>query len=856
MKTIFRVAGTELRMLFYSPIAWFVLVVFLVQTGIVYTGMIEGVVTQQEMGGIRLNYIFDLTARLFVGKSGLFMHIMENLYLYIPLLTMGLISRETSSGTIKLLYSSPIRVREIIFGKYLAMMLYSFLMLLIVALFVCSGILQIQEADKGMLLTSLLGFYLLLCVYAAIGLFMSCLTTYQIVAAVCTFVMIGLLSYIGTVWQGVEFIRDITYYLSIAGRTEKMLRGLISSKDVIYFIVIIAIFLGLSIYKLKSGMESRSTAFKVGRYAAVVAVCVAIGYFFSLPGLISYYDASLHQRNTILPNVQKIIKDMGEEPIEVITYNNILAGSMGMGMDASYNRIASTWEMYNRFKKGHNIKVHKAISFYDSTLDNTMMLSGYPGKSLKEIAQQQTKATGMRMDDVKTPEEMRKIIDLRPEMNRFVMQLKYKDKTTFLRIFDDQMVWPSETEVSAAFKRLMHTKLPKVAFVTGNMERSIFRKGDREYEKIATAKGFRYALINQGFDVDTVTLDSRAVPDDVSTLVIADPKLQWSETALERLREYISKGGNLLIACEPGKAEVSQPILNEVGVELMAGRLVQADKDAAPDRVRLMLTKEAAGMSKYLRDLREDTLGEKVTMVGVAGLMPLPGSGFAAKPLLVSDDKITWNRIQDLDPELMTSAAGGVMMMGSIYGGQNDEQDVPAGQKQTDTTKRKSGNTSAAKHKSGITQVKTAAAGPNAAMATQAVVTENSARPRGRGGRPESQGTITYAPEEGDTKGAIPTTLSLSRNINGRAQRIIVTGDADFMKNGSFSTAGFHFTNALFSWLAYDEFPISSYRPKTNDKAVKMTGGQVETMRLVYLWLLPGILVAFAAVLLIRRKRK
>src|SRR5690606_28313783 len=117
---------------------------------------------------------------------------MQKLYLYIPLLTMGLISRETSSGTIKLLYSSPIKVREIVFGKYLAMIVYSLVLVTIVTIFVISGIAQIESPDTGMLMTALLGFFLLLCAYAAIGLFMSSLTTYQVVAAICTFVMIGI----------------------------------------------------------------------------------------------------------------------------------------------------------------------------------------------------------------------------------------------------------------------------------------------------------------------------------------------------------------------------------------------------------------------------------------------------------------------------------------------------------------------------------------------------------------------------------------------------------------------------------------------------------------------------------------
>src|SRR5882757_8893256 len=131
MKTIFRIAKTELRTLFYSPIAWFLLIVFLVQCGITYMGQLENNARTQEIAGIGLLYMTRLTERIFAGQNGLFNSVMQKLYLFIPLLTMGLISRETSSGTIKLLYSSPVRVREIVFGKYLAMMIYSLLLIAI-----------------------------------------------------------------------------------------------------------------------------------------------------------------------------------------------------------------------------------------------------------------------------------------------------------------------------------------------------------------------------------------------------------------------------------------------------------------------------------------------------------------------------------------------------------------------------------------------------------------------------------------------------------------------------------------------------------------------------------------------------
>src|SRR5882724_4036500 len=139
MKTIIRIAKTELRTLFYSPIAWFLLIVFLVQCSITYTDQLGNAARTQEIGGIGLEYMTQLTSRIFLSQNGLFASVMQKLYLFIPLLTMGLISRETSSGTIKLLYSSPVNVREIVFGKFLAMMIYGLLLVAVVAIFMIDG---------------------------------------------------------------------------------------------------------------------------------------------------------------------------------------------------------------------------------------------------------------------------------------------------------------------------------------------------------------------------------------------------------------------------------------------------------------------------------------------------------------------------------------------------------------------------------------------------------------------------------------------------------------------------------------------------------------------------------------------
>ncbi len=813
MQLIFKIARTELRNLFYSPIAWFLTIAFLIECALTYTGLLHSYAMRQEMGGMGLQYMTKLTFGIFDSMGGVFSSVMQNLYLYIPLLSMGLISREINGGTISLLYSSPVKVREIVFGKYLAMMLYSLVLLAVAGIFMVSGVFNIKSADVGVLWSAALGFYLLLCAYSAIGLFMSSLTSYQVVAAVSTFVMIGILSYIGQLWQEIDFVRDLTYFLSISGRTQHMLSGLITTKDVIYFVLIVYMFLGFTIYKLKGSRESKPLPVKIARYVVIVISVLAIGYISSLPPLIGYLDTTANKDNTLTPNAQKIIHELGDSALEITAYSNFLDNYYSFGSPGQRNAYLSRWEAYVRFKP--DIQFH-FVSYYDSAYGNGYnMFQFYKGKTMQQIAAQRAKSMGMSMSGFKTPEEIRGQIDLKPEMNRFVMQLKYKGRTTFLRVFNDMRVWPSETEVSAAFKRLLQSKMPEIAFVTGSGERSTEKKGDRAYKTLTKEKAFRYALINQGFDVDTVSLDSRDIPDSLTALVLADPYAALSPVAVNKIEQYIAKGGNLLIAGEPGRQQFLNPLLSTLGVQMTEGMLEQPSEDYAPSLVLPHLTKAAISFSKLLDNPSIDTL--PVSMNGVTGLLYSDTAGFEAEPLLKTRAGKAGNtmaRNPDLDfvsnDELQDNVAGGMSraIAGSVAGGAGMRTARPVF------------------HSSKIK-----------GMQKPDSVTE------------KNMGAV-YA-----------TAVALTRKINGREQRIVVSGDADFMSNaelsrGNIGTANFYFTTALFSWLDNGQFPIDTSRPEAKDNRVNVTTDGTALLKIVYVWVLPAILLVFGSVLLIRRKRK
>ena len=180
MKIIYKIAKAELQSLFFSPIAWLILILYTFQTGMDFAGLVDGVMKGREMG----YGVTNGTSRFFGGWDGVLTVVQGYLYLYIPLLTMNLMSRELGSGSIKLLYSSPVTNVQIILGKYLSMLIYALVLVGILVLYVIIGAIIIKNFDYPQVLTGLLGIYFLICAYAAIGLLMSSLTSYQVVAAV------------------------------------------------------------------------------------------------------------------------------------------------------------------------------------------------------------------------------------------------------------------------------------------------------------------------------------------------------------------------------------------------------------------------------------------------------------------------------------------------------------------------------------------------------------------------------------------------------------------------------------------------------------------------------------------------
>ena len=168
------------------------------------------------------------------------------LFFFIPALTMRLLAEEKKSGTVELLLTKAVTDRQIVIGKFL-----SALLLVIIALTFTIPysltVAAIGNLDTGQVICGYLGLILMSAMYISIGLYTSSTTTNQIVAFLAAMftglffhIIFGMLSQQFSGWVG-----EVFDYLNVSSHFESISRGVLDSRDLIYFlsITVVGIFL-------------------------------------------------------------------------------------------------------------------------------------------------------------------------------------------------------------------------------------------------------------------------------------------------------------------------------------------------------------------------------------------------------------------------------------------------------------------------------------------------------------------------------------------------------------------------------------------------------------------------------------
>lgn len=244
---ILTIAGREWRGLFYSPLAWTLLAVLQALLAWVFLSLLqEFLALQGRLAGLEAAPgVTDLVATPLLKVAGWLLLILT------PLLTMQAIGGEHRRHTLDLLLAAPVTSYEIVLGKFLG--LFGFLL---IAIGLCSlmplALLAGTSLDLGKLAAGLLGLMLLAGSYLAAGLYLSAALSQPAAAGVATFGLLLLLWIVDAAAGPATATVALFAWLSLARHFETLLQGLVSSADVVYYLLFIGCFLALTVRRLEN----------------------------------------------------------------------------------------------------------------------------------------------------------------------------------------------------------------------------------------------------------------------------------------------------------------------------------------------------------------------------------------------------------------------------------------------------------------------------------------------------------------------------------------------------------------------------------------------------------------------------
>jgi ABC-2 type transport system permease protein len=246
MRNVLTIAGRELKSYFVSPIAYVVLTGFLLLGGWFFFNLLARfnllltIYSAQQNPQVlqRLNLNEFVIAPLLHNLSVV-------LVILVPVITMRTLAEEKKAGTYELLLTSPLRISEIVIGKFLGSFVFVAIMVALTGMYPLI-LFAYGNPEPGVVLGGYLGLLLLATAFVAVGVLTSSFTENQIIAAVSCLVSLLLLYIIA--WpadNAGETIGALLRYVSLTEHFAQMVKGVIDSKDLVYFatVIVLALFL-------------------------------------------------------------------------------------------------------------------------------------------------------------------------------------------------------------------------------------------------------------------------------------------------------------------------------------------------------------------------------------------------------------------------------------------------------------------------------------------------------------------------------------------------------------------------------------------------------------------------------------
>jgi ABC-2 type transport system permease protein len=227
MKQIWTISKRELQSFFDSLMAYIMLIAFLGFSGF-FTWLY----------GADVFFVKQASLQSFFGIA------YWTLFFFIPALTMRLFAEENKSGTIELLLTKPVTDWQVVLGKFLSTFLLIIIALALTLPYYIT-VANLGPIDHGAVWTGYLGLILMSAAYISIGIFASSVTNNQIVSFLLALFLGIFFQIIFTMLAGnlSGIFGEILNFLSVSTHFESITRGVIDSKDLIFFLTFV--FLGL-----------------------------------------------------------------------------------------------------------------------------------------------------------------------------------------------------------------------------------------------------------------------------------------------------------------------------------------------------------------------------------------------------------------------------------------------------------------------------------------------------------------------------------------------------------------------------------------------------------------------------------
>ena len=231
----FVIMSRELKSYFSSPIAYIVTGLFVAASGILFFS------TFFLANRAELRQFFSLLPVL--------------LSFFIPALTMRMFAEEKKSTSLETLLTLPVTITDVVAGKFLAAFV-SGVVLLVPSVFYVITCFIFGSPDAGPMIGEYLGALFLIAGFSAIGLYASSTTKNQIIAFFIAFALCIILTLLSNfaVFLPAVLVRPVSF-LSSTNHFDSICRGIIDSRDIVYFVSLTAVFLILTVRSIKKGQE-------------------------------------------------------------------------------------------------------------------------------------------------------------------------------------------------------------------------------------------------------------------------------------------------------------------------------------------------------------------------------------------------------------------------------------------------------------------------------------------------------------------------------------------------------------------------------------------------------------------------